>query len=176
MIDEEDALKIFGKDVNGNPTRLPPSYVPRGFMERNASIYMQSAERDEYNTFGMLWLKQALIGERNIPGTFAKYFTDDEERGTAIIRTGSIDYFPRYRPLNVSDTLSNEARQEMARGYALEPGYAQFIDPRKVDIINTMLAVYALTDSSGTLDTSRVQTPDFPRGTYTQRLTLPAKQ
>ena len=172
LFDEEEVLDVFGKDELGRTNRLPPSYVPRRFVEVNSQPYrLPITDRiDDSPGYGFMWLKQSLIGEGNVPGTFAKYFLNDEEKGTAIIRTGSIDYFPRI--VTDQDTLKGEE----VRAYTIEPGYAQFIDPSKYDMINTLLAVYSMTNEEGKLDTSMVQAPEFLEGTYTRMLHLPAKQ
>jgi len=158
LLDKKDFEKTYCGSEECD--RLYPSCAPKEFAIKNTAPYDLPVHDEDLPSlyYGTQWLKRSVIRAGDVADIFANYFCDDNEVGTAIIRTESLRYLPRY-----------------GKDGGLEVGYSQYLPDKKCDLINTALAIYYLTDDQGNTDFSKIPKLDFPKGKYSQYLHLPPK-
>lgn len=160
---ESNNLQRVYSNKNGRAERAGKCAVPQKFIDinqRRAGFNIQ--DESSCVASGTVYLKSCLGPNRNIADVFAEYFCSNEEINTARIRTESVSYFPKY---GTGDSL---------RDQGLRCGYAQFIDNRITDIINTAIALYQVTDKDGNIDFSKKPVNYHP-GKWASNLHVPER-
>lgn len=184
-----DVEELYGIKENGESVRLGPTFVPRDFIVMTDLLtHGRNIDDNLATVFGVNYLAASMVnvtGRVNVAETFASYFCTAEEIKTAMVRSESLNYFPKaiegpsggiidmkdgYREMFGAPDSTLHFMTYLASGYGL------VLPSDKVDLINTAVAIYMITDKEGNTDLSKIDEIHFPpRGEYRSKLTLPQK-
>ncbi len=136
----KELIKTYKADKE---ERLFPSFVPKYFLLRNENSDSDIAHNTAKVVHGVTYLKQCFVPQGTIADVFTNYFSSLEEINTAKVKTGSINYFPKWKIV------------ERAGGYK-ESGYGSYLPYHQQKLINTALALYMITDEEGNVDFNKI--------------------
>lgn len=126
--------------------RAFPGCVPIKFAEEFYSELgsRRAAKIDEEESVisGIVYMRQCFSPDKDVADVFAVYFASEQQVREAILKSGSIDYFPNY---DVNGNLLNQ-------------GYGSALPEFKQKLIGTAVGLYHLTDETGrNIDFSRLK-------------------
>jgi len=151
LSNEKKVIQSYGEK------RIFPSYVPEMFILKNRNFHSPSRFLDHNGIVAqeVIYLKQCLGKGKDVADVLSQYYCSIEDINTAMVRTGSIKYFPR-----------------VSKDFTLEIGYAQFLPEVQRKLIDTGVALYMITDKDGIAHLDRIPELGFTPGTYRQNLHL----
>lgn len=144
---QESASKLY---ANGQEERIGPALVPKGFIVRVAgkessgsgfAIPVDSMWEREKVEYAGVYLKQCLRPNTNVAEVFSRYFASSEEVMTAQAMSGTTDYF---RGESTTGSAMLKGGNIMKHN-----GYAPYLPYLEQKLIDTAIALYAITDAEG---------------------------
>ncbi|MBC8495647.1 hypothetical protein H8D36_05820 [archaeon] len=184
-----DPEEMYGVDKNGVSNRLKPTFVPRDFVIMSDRLtHGRDIDDNLATVFGVNYLAASMLnitGKVNFAETYASYFCTAEEIKSAMVRSGSIHYFPKAMDGSGGGAIGAKAGYEAMFSPEdsldtnighLAVGYNLALPHKKVELINTAVAIYLLTDKDGHTDLERIKDYRHLMNAHITPLTLPEKQ
>ncbi|MBW2995882.1 protein kinase [Candidatus Woesearchaeota archaeon] len=145
--------------------RCSPSLVPLNFVLKTDLASRQwHVDDNEAIARGLTYLKHCLGPDANVADVYTNYFSTREDVNTAMVKTKSITYLPRFVPEENNPNIGS-----------IEPGYGQAIPYHQRQLINTAISLYMITDEEGKVDFSKIPKLSFIEGTFKNQLNSAVK-